>query len=268
MTAPSPTPSSTDTSEAAESGESSLFDQALARYQGGAAPEDLIDDFLAITSQAPQQSAGWTCLAWLQLLLDQPRAALQSARTAVRLNPQDPQARINLGLVLERQGLSDQALVQWQQVVGDVAMQVIALNHRGRLHESLRQYAQAEAVLTQSLRLNPHQPDAIQHWVHLRQKQCKWPVCQPLPGIRVNDMLAATSPLAMLSLHDDPSLQWMASRAFVERKFKLQEERLAPPQRVPHDRIRIGYLSGDLCTHAVGLLMADLIESHDKTGHQ
>ena len=104
MTAPSPTPSSTDTSEAAESGESSLFDQALARYQGGAAPEDLIDDFLAITSQAPQQSAGWTCLAWLQLLLDQPRAALQSARTAVRLNPQDPQARINLSLALLETG--------------------------------------------------------------------------------------------------------------------------------------------------------------------
>ena len=70
MTAPSPSPSSTDTSEVSRSGEASLIDQALARYQAGAAPEDLIEDFLAITSQAPHQSAGWTCLAWLQLLLD------------------------------------------------------------------------------------------------------------------------------------------------------------------------------------------------------
>jgi len=74
----------------------SLFDQAIARYQQGAEPQDLIDDFLTITAQSPRQSAGWTCLAWLQLLLDQPRTALQSARNAVRLNPQDPQARINL----------------------------------------------------------------------------------------------------------------------------------------------------------------------------
>jgi predicted Zn-dependent protease len=82
----------------------SLFDQAIARYQQGAAPEELIDDFLMITAQSPRQSAGWTCLAWLQLLLDQPRTALQSARTAVRLNPQDPQARINLSVAMLETG--------------------------------------------------------------------------------------------------------------------------------------------------------------------
>ena len=83
----------------------SLFDQAIARYQQGAAPEDLIGDFLTITAQNPRQSAGWTCLAWLQLLLDQPQAALQSARTAVRLNPQDPQARINLSVAMLETGV-------------------------------------------------------------------------------------------------------------------------------------------------------------------
>ena len=83
-----------------EDAATSRFDQAVARYQQGAAPEEVIDDFLQITAQQPRLSAGWTCLAWLQLLLDQPRAALQSARTAVRLNPQDPQARINLSVAM------------------------------------------------------------------------------------------------------------------------------------------------------------------------
>jgi predicted Zn-dependent protease len=90
-------------SAAAADGEgaaTSRFDQAVARYQQGAEPEEVIDDFLQITAQQPRLSAGWTCLAWLQLLLDQPRAALQSARTAVRLNPQDPQARINLSVAM------------------------------------------------------------------------------------------------------------------------------------------------------------------------
>ena len=178
--------------------------------------------------------------------------------------PDFPQARINLGLIFERQGLSDQALAHWQQVVGDAAMQVIALNHRGRLHESLRQYAQAEAVLTQSLQLNPHQPDAIQHWVHLRQKQCKWPVMQALPQVSVHQMLANTSPLAMLSLHDDPALQMMAAQLFIKRKFDLPVSRLCPLEGYSHARVRVGYLSGDLCTHAVGLLLAELIESHDR----
>ena len=82
----------------------SRFDQAIARYQQGAAPEELIDEFLQITAQEPRQSAGWTCLAWLQLLLDQPQAALPSARNAVKLNPQDPQARINLSVAMLETG--------------------------------------------------------------------------------------------------------------------------------------------------------------------
>ena len=81
-----------------------LFSQALERYRQGTPPEDLIEDFLQITAQAPAQAAGWTCLAWLQLLLDQPQAALKSARTAVRLNPQDPQARVNLSVAMLETG--------------------------------------------------------------------------------------------------------------------------------------------------------------------
>ena len=94
-----------------ESTQESLFEQAMTRYQDGAPAADLLDDFITITEAAPRQSAGWTCLAWLQLLCDQPEAALRSARTAVKLNPQDPQARINLSLAMletKAKGVRDQ----------------------------------------------------------------------------------------------------------------------------------------------------------------
>ncbi len=83
-----------------ESNQESLFDKAMARYQSGTAALDLIKDFETITTAFPSQSAGWTCLAWLHLLCDQHDAALRSARMAVKLNSQDPQARINLTLAL------------------------------------------------------------------------------------------------------------------------------------------------------------------------
>ena len=66
----------------------------------GADAEEVLPLFIRITESAPRQSAGWTCLAWLQLLCEQPEEALRSARFAVKLNPQDPQARINLSLAL------------------------------------------------------------------------------------------------------------------------------------------------------------------------
>lgn len=194
--------------------------------------------------------------------------AEKAYRQSLNLWPEFAHARINLGLLFERQGLYALAFEQWQQVQGDAAMQVVALNHQGRLYESLRQYADAEAVLTQSLQLNPQQPDAIQHWVHLRQKQCKWPVMQALPNVSAHQMLAHTSPLAMLSLHDDPAVQMMAAKLFVQRKYNLPMTRMCPTERYVHERVRLGYLSGDLCTHAVGLLLAELFESHDRANFE
>ena len=83
-----------------ESSEDSPFNQAMARYESGVEAAELIQDFEAITTSAPNQSAGWTCLAWLQLLCNKNEAALRSARRAVKLNKQDPQSRINLCLAL------------------------------------------------------------------------------------------------------------------------------------------------------------------------
>ena len=83
-----------------ESTEESFFDKAMARYESGVEACELIKDFESITATTPNQSAGWTCLAWLQLLCNKNEEALRSARKAVKLNRQDPQARINLSLAL------------------------------------------------------------------------------------------------------------------------------------------------------------------------
>ncbi len=82
------------------SSQETLFDSAMAKYQNCDDPSDVLKDFQEITESAPNNFAGWTCLAWLQLLCDSPNDALRSARIAVKLNPKDPQARVNLSLAL------------------------------------------------------------------------------------------------------------------------------------------------------------------------
>lgn len=200
--------------------------------------------------------------------------AIVAYQQALQLRPDLHQARINLGLSLERKGDSLEALAMWAQACAqmesapNIPLHCVALNHIGRLQENLRQYPAAEEALRQSLSLNPDQPDAIQHWVHLRQKQCKWPALGESGGLRINTLLGCASPLAMLALEDDPALQWLSAQSFMQRKFPLQQSHLARDAHYNHDKLRIGYVSGDLCTSAVGLLMADLIESHDKTRFQ
>ena len=83
-----------------DSNHESLFEKAMAKYESGVDASELIEDFEEITNSSPNQSSGWTCLAWLQLLCNKNTDALRSARIAVKLNSQDPQARINLSLAL------------------------------------------------------------------------------------------------------------------------------------------------------------------------
>jgi predicted Zn-dependent protease len=77
-----------------------LFDQGLERYSAGESPSALLPIFKEVCDRAPKSSPAWTCLAWLYLLDNKPTQAYKAAQKAVKLNPQDPQARINLAIAM------------------------------------------------------------------------------------------------------------------------------------------------------------------------
>ena len=81
-----------------------LFDKALEKYQAGEKPENLIPTFQEICDRDPKNSAAWTCLAWLYMLIEQPQKALKAATKSVKLEPRDPQAQVNLALAMLETG--------------------------------------------------------------------------------------------------------------------------------------------------------------------
>lgn len=82
----------------------SLFDTGIERYKAGEAPSDLIPVFKEVCDRAPKSSPAWTCLAWLYLLTDKGNKAFEAAQKAVKLNSQDPQARVNLAIAMLETG--------------------------------------------------------------------------------------------------------------------------------------------------------------------
>jgi predicted Zn-dependent protease len=78
----------------------SLFDTGLERYKAGESADTLIPVFKEVCDRAPKSSAAWTCLAWLYLLDNKPNSAFKAAQKAVKLNPQDPQARVNIAIAM------------------------------------------------------------------------------------------------------------------------------------------------------------------------
>lgn len=77
-----------------------LFDQAIERYKAGEDPAELIPVFKDICDRAPKSSAAWACLSWLYSLTEKPTSAVKAAQKSVKLNPQDPQGRVNLAVAM------------------------------------------------------------------------------------------------------------------------------------------------------------------------
>lgn len=215
----------------------------------------------------------WFNLGTLLVALERLRDAEQAYRAALDVAPTFLQARINLGHVLEQQGRAEEALAAWQAVEDmpgehqcPLPLRLHALNNGARLLERLGRLAAAEARLGASLSLASAQPDVIRHYVHLRQRQCRWPLYQAVGDVGVAQLVAGTPPLAMLAATDDPALQRHAAERHVQHHVPVWTgpplHRGAPTRR---GRIRIGYLSGDLRLHPVGLLVAELLELHDRS---
>ena len=205
------------------------------------------------------------------------KGAETAFKEAIRINPDFYPPYINLGGVYDRHGAGGEAVQLWFQMVarlpaitGDnINYKATALKQIGRVLERGNLDAHAEDTLRQCLEIDSHQNDVIQHYVSLRQRQCKWPVIAPWGNIGRKTLLGGISALSMGAYTDDPLLQlgnaYMYNRhvvgappaTLVAAHSKLRTEP-APARR------RIGYLSSDLREHAIGYLTAEVYELHNR----
>ncbi len=201
--------------------------------------------------------------------------AVNVLRDCIRLKPDFQPPYINLGRLLEDLGQAGSAVTQWldfvkrlPEVNGDgVRHKIMALQQVGRVLESNHVDAAAEDALKQSIEIRPNQPEVVQHWIALRQKQCKWPVIESWEGVSKEALLSYISPLSTAVMYDDPVLQlgraWHYAKDLIRRPSTVHggyEQRRGPrPQR-----LKIGYVSSDLREHAVGFGLSEALGLHDR----
>lgn len=194
--------------------------------------------------------------------------ALLAYAACLRANPQFVQTRLNLGNTLDRLGRREEAITEWRKLLAaplDPALLRTALNNLGVVLEHTGQWGEALDMLSRSLAIDPQQDAVIYHWVRLRQRICAWPVLAAVPGIPADQLLARTSAVAMLGVTDDPALQLAAARRNMAGFDVAGLPDLGGAARYGHARLRLGYLSSNFNLHAVSMLIAELLELHDRT---
>ncbi len=214
---------------------------------------------------SPFLYAAWFNLGVQLAAIDNLTGAAIAYGNTLTLRPDMHSAAINLGLLLERTGQPQQALATWKRAAQPDETRIALEIQQGRLLEKLGRFEEAEKILRKVLLADPEQPDVLHHWIHIRQKICLWPVAPDnIPGLAAEDLLRRSGPLGILALTDDIELQRDAATAWVARKTQPAPVRLAPPAPYPHQRIRIGYMSSDFCSHAMSYLITELFERHDR----
>jgi predicted O-linked N-acetylglucosamine transferase (SPINDLY family) len=199
--------------------------------------------------------------------------AIMALQECIRLKPDFQQSYINLGRLLEDSGQAGEGVTQWLTLVQNlgsingesVAHKLTALEQIARVLEAANNDAPAEDALKQSLDINPHQTKVLQHWISLRQRQCKWPVLAEWDRVSRRHLLTGISSLSLQCLADDPMFQLATAYQYGRKSVGMPPAMLhTPAGRADRSRLRVGYVSSDFREHAVGFAMTDVIEQHNR----
>ncbi len=231
---------------------------------------------------APGNPLAWNSYAAIHTGRADFGAAERALREALRLKDDYFEARFNLALVLRRRGDFEGAAAEIQRVramrpdfapaqAEEAALrleaavasqnQAIAQDGRGETEEAKRNLAQAVAE-------HPGDAALLSVLVHLKIRDCDWDGLDALveelrPVAARPSLRPAHPPLAMYLEPVGPEEQRRWAENWARIRFPAQPP-LAQRARARGKWIKVGFLSGDFREHATSILMAAMLERHDR----
>jgi predicted O-linked N-acetylglucosamine transferase (SPINDLY family) len=195
-----------------------------------------------------------------------PTSAIEAYRRAIALRPDFAEVFANLGNVLQGEEAFEEAVEAYRQAIAlrpgmaDAhANLATALERQGRLGEAIAAYRRA-------VELDPNLLD-VRVWLHHKRRAvCDWSGVEAEEAelLALGPTASSPQPFPLLSMATSAADQLRYARAFAAR-FSAAPRDFSRAAAPVSGRVRIGYLSNDFCRHATALLIAELIELHDRS---
>ena len=204
--------------------------------------------------------------------------AIVCYRRTLELRPNDVEALNNLGGLLQTRGDFAAAIGYYETAIQLRPDYVEVYCNLGSALKANGQPDAARKCFVQALRVQPKSIEALNGLIVQQQELCCWQdlesmsrqVIQLVETASEQGIRHQLTPLSFLSLPTvtTPAQQLNFTRDFFANRFgnitQLDSKERLGPLRNSARRIRVGYLSGDLQTHPVGLSICELLESHDR----
>lgn len=194
--------------------------------------------------------------------------ALASYDKAIASKPDYAEGFNNRGNALKDLRRFDEAIASFNKAIALKSGYAEAFNNKGNVLNEIKRFDEALASYDSAMAIQPDYEFLAGHRLHMQMKLCDWKHLD----VHLRNMAQAlraggktTHPFPVLGLTDDPHLQLAAAEIYGKAQ--------CPPDALPcvfhsgsrNEKIRIGYYSADFHNHATSILMAELLESHDRS---
>lgn len=246
--------------------------QDAIRLHTGKRPDEALAAYTAFLQQQPDHGGA---LRLLGLLLSQQQRhaeALRCYERALALDSTDTKLHLSHALCLRALGRQDDALAAFDAALALAPDHPETLAERATLLFDLGRHAEALPGLDIAAGTQPGRVDIAVARHFSAGMLCRWDAAEAATVQKLLTDAAGShgtvNPFPLVFFTEDPALQrrWAARRA---AQIVAGSTIALPPPTWPTPRrdcrIRIGYLSQDLRNHAVGHIMPELFELHDRS---
>ena len=191
--------------------------------------------------------------------------ALKVLRKALEHDSEKPSIYFNLGTIYFKRNEYEISISYYLQGLNYDCDNAFAYSNLAGCYEEILDYKNAVKNYKKAYFLNKKLPQIREKLIQLQPKICDWSLYNYFEEWR-NDFIQNTKfegePLSLISLKDDPYRELLLSRKYYysnyhsNKKFELINQ---------NKKIKIGYISADFKNHPVALLLARVIELHDKS---
>lgn len=201
-----------------------------------------------------------------------PQRAAQICRDVIKADPRHGEARLLHGRTLVASGQPLEAVGAYEALLAREPDNLLAMSDLAYLFGSLRRFDDSLALYDKIERRGYDIARELSQIALGMMHMAEWRQRDALAA-RLAARMAAPAPClteayAFLAGEDDPVLHRQVGEHFASAIREFGTSREAPPARPvgpAERRLRIGYLSGDFSQHATSLLMAGIIEAHDRS---
>jgi protein O-GlcNAc transferase len=191
-----------------------------------------------------------------------------SFEKALVFEPGNVEALNNRGTALWSQKRFGEALASYDKALVITPSFVQALYNRGVTLAEITRFDEAIASYEKARALAPNHKNSLEGIAHAALHSCDWKRTAEIADVlqaSIVDQEKALHPFILLGYSSDPSLQLQCAQNFIKRRIPICPPRLWNGKPYHHDKIRVAYLSADYRKHATAYLLAELIESHDRS---